>query len=384
MEQQGGGPMTRKLDLIYFDAGGGHRSAARALKQAAEDQRRPWDVRLVNLQHLLDPLDPARRLVGVRMEDVYNSMLRSDWTLGAKHMKRLLHLVVRSSHTAQATIMRRFWGVSRPDLVVSLVPHFWIEHQPQHFICGSRLAFEQALEFGHPLSKAWRVSGMIVHPRFYRPPAVDRAAGRRRRGLDPDLPTGLVLFGGQGSMAMLRIATRMAAFSGRVQWIMLCGRNEKVAAQLRAMRGSPRMHVEGFTTEVPEFMELADFFVGKPGPGCLSEALLKGLPVIVERNARTLPQERYNTEWVRENQLGLAIKSFAHIDRAVEHLLAPANLRRYRSNAAALKNRAVFEVVEILDGLLAPLPAPRESAVQAFGPPPLGQYPDPISAWPLI
>jgi len=42
-------------------------------------------------------------------------------------------------------------------------------------------------------------------------------------------------------------------------------------------------------------MQLSDYFVGKLGPESVSEALVIGLPVIVERNARTMVQERYNT-----------------------------------------------------------------------------------------
>ena len=46
---------------------------------------------------------------------------------------------------------------------------------------------------------------MILRPSFYQPIVADRAAGRARLGLDPDKPTGLVLFGGQGSKVMLDI-----------------------------------------------------------------------------------------------------------------------------------------------------------------------------------
>ena len=62
--------------------------------------------------------------------------------------------------------------------------------------------------------------------------------------------------------------------------------------------------MEGFTTSVNYYMQLADFFIGKPGPGSVSEALAMQLPVIVECNAWTLPQERYNAEWVVEKEVG--------------------------------------------------------------------------------
>jgi 1,2-diacylglycerol 3-beta-galactosyltransferase len=100
-------------------------------------------------------------------------------------------------------------------------------------------------------------------------------------------------------------------------------------------------------------MHLADFFIGKPGPGSISEALAMKLPVIVECNARTLPQERYNAAWVLEKQVGLVLRSFRHITRTVEALLDPANFSRYRSNAAALNNRAVFEIPGMLREILA-------------------------------
>jgi UDP-N-acetylglucosamine:LPS N-acetylglucosamine transferase len=100
-------------------------------------------------------------------------------------------------------------------------------------------------------------------------------------------------------------------------------------------------------------MSLADFFIGKPGPGSISEALAMKLPVIVQSNAWTLPQERYNAAWVREKKVGLVVRDFHEIEAVVERLTAPAALARYRANAAALNNRAVFEIPEILERILA-------------------------------
>jgi 1,2-diacylglycerol 3-beta-galactosyltransferase len=99
-------------------------------------------------------------------------------------------------------------------------------------------------------------------------------------------------------------------------------------------------------------MHLSDFFVGKPGPGSISEAVAMHLPVIVERNAWTLPQERYNTEWIREKEVGVVLKSFREIDNGVRELLEPANFARLRTNVAAIKNRAVFEIPDILADVL--------------------------------
>ena len=148
---------------------------------------------------------------------------------------------------------------------------------------------------------------------------------------------------------MLDIAKRITA---RTQFIFICGKNQKLAERLRRLPTTFPKYVEGFTSEIPYYMHLSDFFVGKPGPGSISEALAMHLPVIVECNAWTLPQERYNTEWVREKDVGVVLKSFREIDGAVRQLLEPANLARFRSNAAGITNRAVFEIPDILDGVL--------------------------------
>ena len=73
------------------------------------------------------------------------------------------------------------------------------------------------------------------------------------------------------------------------------------------------------------------------------------LPVIVECNAWTLPQERYNAEWVVEKEVGVVLRNFREIDKAVAKLIEPATLARYRANAEALHNRAVFEIPGMLD-----------------------------------
>ena len=371
------------VDFIYFDAGGGHRAAATALKSVIERQQRPWQIRLVNLQELLDPIDVFRNITGLRLQDLYNMMLKRGWTLGSGVLTRGMQLIIRLYHGREVRSLERFWSESRPALVVSLVPnlnralreslaralpaapyvtiltdiadyppHFWIERQDQYLICGSDRAVEQARGLGHPDRHIFRVSGMILRPIFYEPLTVDRAAERRRLGLNPDLPTGLVLFGGQGSRVMARIVRSLDGARRKLQLILICGRNEKLAARLRAMKTGIPKFVEGFTDRIPYYMSLADFFIGKPGPGSVSEALAMKLPVIVERNAWTLPQERYNARWVSELGAGIVLRSFGDVGRAVDQMLVPAAFTRFRESAARVENRAVFEIPDILEKIL--------------------------------
>jgi UDP-N-acetylglucosamine:LPS N-acetylglucosamine transferase len=371
---------VQRIECGFFDAGGGHRAAATALQMVIETQRCPWEVRLTNLQELMDPLDIVKKYAGIRIQDVYNTMLRRGWTLGSPQLLRVLQFTIRMYHRPTVRLLEAHWKETQPDMVISFVPHFnralgesfsaafpgrpfvtiltdiadypphfWIERQQQYLICGSDRAVEQARSMGHSDDKIFRASGMILHPRFYDAPVANRVAARERLGLRPGLPTGLVLFGGHGSNVMLEIAERLDKSPLDLQLIFVCGKNEKLANALLARKSRVPCFVEGFTTRVNEYMQLADFFIGKPGPGSVSEALAMRLPVIVECNAWTLPQERYNADWIVEKEVGLVLRSFDKIDGAVAQLIDPPALARYRANAAALHNRAVFEIPEILE-----------------------------------
>ncbi len=367
-----------KLDFVYFDAGGGHRAAATALKTVIEEQGRPWQIRLVNLQEVLHSLDIFRKITGIRLEDIYNLMLAKGWTLGSAEGLKFMHGVIRLNHRATLRLLAKYWAEAQPDLVVSLVPnfnralceslssakpgtpfvtiltdfadyppHFWIERQRQFLICGTEKAAEQARALGHDDASIFRTSGMILRPTFYQPVNVDRVAARTRLGLDPERPTGLVLFGGQGSKVMIEIAQRLPD----TQLILICGRNEPLAGKLRALpNGNAPRFVEGFTSEIPYYMHLSDFFIGKPGPGSISEAVAMKLPVIVERNAWTLPQERYNADWVIETKAGIVVPNFRSIGEAVQELTGA--LDGYRANVSKIENRAVFEIPDMLARVL--------------------------------
>jgi 1,2-diacylglycerol 3-beta-galactosyltransferase len=132
------------------------------------------------------------------------------------------------------------------------------------------------------------------------------------------------------------------------QLILLCGRHREAARTLRGMPHRIPMCVEGFTREVPHFMALADYFIGKPGPGSISEALAMQLPIVVERNAWTLVHERYNADWVLEQGVGMVVGSFSELASAVRELLDPVRYRGYRERVAAVRNSAVFEIPEML------------------------------------
>ncbi len=368
---------------MFFDAGGGHRAAAAALKLAIERQNRPWTVRMVHLQDILDEIDVFKKFLRIDLQEIYNQMLKRGWTLGSTAGLRFMQQVIRLLHSSQVRLLEKHWRSQPADMVVSLVPNFnramyeayskacpgrpyvtvltdladypprfWMERQPQWVVCGSGKAVEQGVAMGYPPNRVKRVSGMILHPRFYDLPQIDRAARRVELGLDPDKPTAIILFGGFGSKSMVGILKDLDASGLDLQVILIAGRNDRLRQRLEALPTRMKKHVVGFTNEIPSYMLVADFFIGKPGPGSISEALHLGLPVITVSNAWTLPQERFNARWLTQNGLGLVLPSFAGIAGTVSQLLSGSTLDEMRARAARLENRAVWEIPDVLSSIL--------------------------------
>jgi hypothetical protein len=382
----------KKVHILFHDAGGGHRNAAVAL-QTVLAQHHTWQVELVQFQELTDKLDVLRRLTGIRIQEQYNVILQNGWTLGATALLRVLQATIRIFHEPLVRLLEDFWCKNPADLLVSVIPHFnreiyeswnnvcpgrpfvtiitdladfpphfWIEppipgKSEQYIIAGTQRAVEQAKAIGHDDAHIFATSGMILRPDFYVPDNSDPLALRAELGLQSNLPTAIVLFGGHGSKVMFDITERLDAAGLPVQLILICGRNEALAEKLRARKSRMPVNVIGFTKEIHKWMRAADFLIGKPGPGSIAEAMVRKLPVLIECNSWTLPQERYNAEWVLEQRVGIVLKDFKEVAEGVRQMLEPSRLAEFRKNVAAQNNRAIFEIPEILAKLLGEPPS---------------------------
>jgi len=382
---------TKKIHILFHDAGGGHRNAAIALQTIIAQQCRPWQVELIQFQDLTDHLDVFRKLTGIRIQEQYNTILQNGWTLGTTQLLRVLQFAIGMFHGPMVKLLAKTWREKPADMLISVIPHFnreifeswaatnpgrpfvtiitdladfpprfWIEPRvdtsgsqgQQYVIAGTEKAAEQARAMGHDADHIFQTSGMILRPDFYVKDDSDPLELRRGMGLLPELPTAIMLFGGHGSKVMYEITERLDAAGRQLQLILMCGKNEELANKLRGRKWKMPVHIMGFTKEVPKYMRAADFLIGKPGPGSIAESMVKGLPVLLECNAWTLPQERYNTQWVKEKRVGIVLDNFKQVVEGVRQMLDPPTLAEFRKNIAAQNNQAIFEIPEILAKLL--------------------------------
>jgi hypothetical protein len=394
---------AKRLEIFYFDAGGGHRNAMTALTRLIEKQHPDWLVTPVDLQNLLEPIDPVyrltRQLTGslkklllpmsphfsiepLQAQDIYNSALKRGVTTGLGSILPVLQrFIARYAREIEALLAKRWKDAAtpKPDIVISVIPnfnwpmfgalrriypdvpyltvmtdmvdcppHFWMEDQDQIMICGTEKAYQQAASTGfYRAENIHRVSGMILRENFYLPPP-ENALSLASLGLSESGPTAIVMFGGNGaSRATNAILEQFEKAGTGIQTIVMCGNNKPL---LKALADRPNCAPVGFVSNVADYMRLADFFIGKPGPGSISEAIHMGLPVIVEKNTSTMPQERPNPDWIQDHGAGIVIKGFKKdVGGAAKQLLS--NLTAYK---AAIKsniadNRAVFEILAIIE-----------------------------------
>lgn len=380
------------INIVTGKGGGGHYATYYALRAIAEQRQLPWEFQVTDMDDIMATMSEAPevmnayQLIGSSVSDLYNLMLKSGWTWLWWFQIRLNKLLVKLNYHRAVQFFEQYWQSQQPDMVVSVVtmcnqilaeslqrvkpgtpyvtlpidfadypPGFWLEPKTDNYtVCATEKIREQARILGVKADRILKTSGMVIHPRFYQAAAnrkSNNAQARVSMGLAPNCLTGLVLFGGNGSGVMLEIARKLAVFD-QIQLIFLCGRNHQLAAQIKNLGGTQRRFVATFTENVAQYMYLADFFIGKPGPGSLSEALVMQLPVITECNLSTLVHERYNAEWIEQKQVGIVLRKFSQIDRAIAQLIQPDVFDRYLNNVAAINNRGVFEVAELLQEIV--------------------------------
>jgi processive 1,2-diacylglycerol beta-glucosyltransferase len=192
---------------------------------------------------------------------------------------------------------------------------------------------------------ATRVTGIPVHPAFAEPKG--RAVCLRRQGLVGDRPVVLQLAGGFGVGPIATIYEQLLKVQRPLEVVMVAGRNEAAREKLAAVPvpGRHRVKLLGFTDQIDELMAAADVVVSKPGGLTTSEALARGVPLVV---VNPIPgQESRNSDYLLENGAAVKVNNLATMAYKVGGLLDdPGRLERLKANARRLgRPRAAFDVV---------------------------------------
>lgn len=179
------------------------------------------------------------------------------------------------------------------------------------------------------------VSGIPVDPVFGEP--ADRAAVRRRLGLDPERFTLLFSAGAFGVSPAEFVVARLPQMRHRIQAIVVCGANEALRERVEALAGpeNPAIKVLGYTREMHNLMKASDLYLGKPGGLTTAEALCCGLPMAI---LGPIPgQEDRNSDHLLEDGVAIKCNEMTTIPYKLDRLLdEPERLAAMRSRAREL------------------------------------------------
>mmetsp|Transcript_5219 Transcript_5219/g.19146 ORF Transcript_5219/g.19146 Transcript_5219/m.19146 type:complete len:536 (+) Transcript_5219:143-1750(+) len=363
----GDGQKTNKKDgklrvmILMSDTGGGHRASAEALKQGFQrmygDQ---YEVDVVDLwtSHTPTPFN--------RLPKSYSFMVKHSWMYKITYYNTQNPLLYETMNSmcmpfVGRSVFKAFQDYD-PDLIVSVHP--LMQHVPLKVLRSHQLLNKipfatvvTDLTTCHPMwfhkhvdlccvpteemvklaqKAGLRRDQIACHGLPIRLSFSDRLPSKRKLraqlGMNTKLPSVVLVGGGEGMGPVKATAKALAKQltgpdgEARGQIVVICGRNKKLASDLKKMNWSVPVSVNGFVSNIHEWMSASDAIITKAGPGTIAESLICGLPIIL--NGYIPGQEEGNITWLKELELGLYEDDPSKIaDRVKSWLLAKSEVR---------------------------------------------------------
>ena len=358
---------TRRVLILYVRAGVGHERAARAVAQAM----RETDPRSEPILH--DALEFSTWPLRLLYASTYNRMLARTprvWGVVYHRTGTPPHgFRARSRTRATMLFCKDFLGAVdryKPDSVLCtqflpsevyatlrdqgrleipvytavtdfMIHPIWVYRGMDRYFVATQTTKDQLVDTGEVPPERVQVTGIPIDPKFAVP--IAREDARRELELDPDPSrlTVLIMSGGFGWGPVEQALEVVLSLPERVQAAVICGRNEglrrKLAHRVRGMED--RIKISGFTDRVDLFMAAADVMVGKSGGLTTSEAMARGLPMIV---FRPIPgQEERNCDFLQETGAGVRVYDYEELHfRLMSYLMHPEHLEVMRAAAGRI------------------------------------------------
>ncbi len=344
-----------RIYICYSETGGGHKSAAIAVRDAIEEliAKHPRSNKVeIIVETVVEESNPLNTFV-----DLYNFLLRyrQDWMkyyIGFievfKPNQRLM------SYLGCKTFLQKVYARVKPSVVVSVHPmvnHYmararqdagmakttqlvvvltdpnsnlwsgWACHDADILIAPNDLAHDQLVKLGIPPGKI-KTIGMPIEPVFVHPAKIDRVEVLEKLGLDPRRPTVLLSGGWAGGGALLDLYDSLAKVKVPAQVIILCGKNEALKEKITAhCQGSPLPTVVlGYAQSLSDLFNAGDLLVTKAGGLTTYEAVARRLPMALNLLTEPMPQEMGTVELLIKAGLAQAVRHNDDIIAIVEGL----------------------------------------------------------------
>lgn len=179
----------------------------------------------------------------------------------------------------------------------------------------------------------------------------DKKEARKKYGLDENVFTVMVMFGGGYWSGGFRIFKRLVrALKGRrAQIIMINGKNERSFRKISKMKFDDNLKVlnVGFTSEIPSYMSCADLIINKFGGTSVTEMINKSLPMLITE--RMAAQEKFNLIYMKTKGVALSFGNGKELKARITELMDnPEKLKEMSENTMPLRKNAIHELAEFI------------------------------------
>ena len=206
---------------------------------------------------------------------------------------------------------------------------FWESTDLDYYVLPDALLTTSAVRKGIDEAKILPY-GIPIREKFCS--SKDKAAAKKLLGLSHE-PTVLVMMGSMGFGDMTEVISACDNFSGNFQMVVICGSNEKARSMIDDRAWKKRVRCLGFTENVDEYMDAADVIITKPGGLTTSEAMAKGLPLIL---MNPIPgQEERNMEFLVNSGAAMMITKTFTVENALYQFFESPWRRKNMEEAVA-------------------------------------------------
>lgn len=343
----------RKVLLMYISRVSGHRQASMAISKSLKKFMPDAEVMSINgfgyNYPLLEQVVNAAYMTVIRhTPKVWDYMYDNPKVV--KRSANLRRFLNKSSHKKLAKLFKEFpaetvvcsqafpcsmvadYKVSNKlsftlvGVLTDFAPHsYWINEGVDYYIVPSEDTKDRFIKKGVPPEKI-RVFGIPIRYKFAE--RLDQCEIRQELGLATDVPTVLVMGGGQGLGSMKEAVKTLISSDQPMQLIVVAGSNQKLFKWLKkASAKSPKKVLcYDYASNIDELMTAATLIVTKPGGMTTAECLAKGIPMVI---ITPLPgQEARNTDFLLEKGVAIRVHDMRNLAEEVEILLrSPERLR---------------------------------------------------------
>ena len=372
----------KKILILYAKYGGGHSSAANAIKNYIDSHFTDTETNIV------DCMEYINRAINKISTSTYKKITSSTprlWKTVYYHSEKgILSKISNGSNKFMARKLFHLVEEYKPDIIISthmfstqmisylkkknkvhsklatiltdFAPHEqWLvgcKYGDYFFVSNDKMRDTLINDFGISKNKVF-ATGIPLSEKFQM--EFDKQEVYQSFGLNSNKKVILFFGGGEfglGKDRTVSILNSLAKHIDEYQIIAVSGRNKKmydafidVANEL----GNPEeLKIYDFITNVPEAMSISSLVVTKPGGLTSSESLASSLPMLI---INPIPgQEEENAEFIEQAGAGLWIRKTDDVDLIINNLLnAKDMIQRMKEQAEKISHRnATKDICEII------------------------------------